>query len=239
MLSFTCLFLGSREEEDGIVDGKPREIDTLALRRRCCSRPSSLTVVIAPPHILALYRAYPANLKMQDALQRTCLHYLVANGSKISTLKLLLNEFPEAAAVVDHRNWLPLHIAAGMRAPLIVIQLLLEKNPTAVLVLDEDGHSPLALAKRDVIPKRAVDDNVVLFLENAMKEQLKKRGGTDMEEIMIAPVPNIIRVAGDTATDAVSASGVSKASTLSTKVASGSTSSSSSSLKKGLFRRRR
>lgn len=201
------------------------------LHLACMNRASSSVVE-------TVYRKYPPALKIQDSLKRLPLHYAIANGCKLSTLKLLLDEFPESAAIPDHRNWLALHIACGMRAPLVVVQLLLEKNPMGVLVLDEDGHSPLALAKRDVIPKRAVDARVVRFLEEAMKQELKKRGmSSDCvdESIMIAPVPEYVNVGGGGSGDGVrvasssSSSGTaSKASTLSTK---------SKSSKKGIFRR--
>jgi hypothetical protein len=182
--------------------------------------------------IETVFRRYSPAIKIQDSLSRLPIHYAIANGCKVSTLKLLLDEFPESAAVPDHRNWLPLHIACGMRAPLTVIQLVLAKNPEAVLALDEDGHSPLALAKRNVIPKRAVDVKVVAFLQHAMQQELKKRGLSNPDACMVAPVPQFVTLDGAMMEDDLKSSGVSKASTL-------SSANSTSTAKKGIFRRRR
>ena len=146
-----------------------------------------------PSVIDTVFRRYPPAIKIQDALKRLPIHYAIANGCKVATLKFLLDEFPESAAVPDHHNWLPLHIACGMRAPVSVVKLVFDKNPSAVLSLDEDGHSPLALARRNVIPKRAVDAKVVHFLEEAMKEERKKRG-LPVDGVMAEIVPEFINV---------------------------------------------
>jgi len=174
----------------------------------------------------SVFRHYPPAIKIQDALKRLPIHYAIANGCKMVTLNLLLDEFPESVAVPDHRGWLILHIACGMRAPLSVVQLVYEKNPMAVLVLDEDGHSPLDLAKRDVIPKRAVDPKVICFLENAMKDERKKRGLSESDVVLMAEsVPEYITVGGCCGDFPSEASKTS------------ASSMSSSSAKKGIFRR--
>lgn len=168
--------------------------------------------------IETVFRRYPPAIKIQDALKRLPIHYAIANGCKIATLYLLLNEFPESAAVPDHRNWLPLHIACGMRAPLLVVKLVCQKNSKAVLALDEDGHSPLALARRDVIPKRPSDPKVIGFLEDATKAECKKHGLSEPNDAgMIVSVPEFINIgSGGCKESAVAASEASKATALAT-----------------------
>lgn len=186
----------SKEIVESLIESYERAISTTetayhrtVLHIACMNRANASVIE-------SVYRRYPAAVKTQDALERLPIHYAIANGTSMSTMKLLLDEFPESAAVTDHRKWMPLHIACGMRAPLAIVQLVYSHYPAAVLALDEEGHSPLALSKRNVIPKRAVDPKVMAFLQMAAEKARKERGLLEPKE---DSVPEFIKINDESA----------------------------------------
>lgn len=211
----------SKEVVDSLIGSYEKAISTTetayhrtVLHIACMNRANASVIE-------SVYRRYPPAVKIQDALERLPIHYAIANGTSMATMKLLLDEFPESAAVVDHRKWMPLHIACGMRAPLVIVKLVYSYYPPAVLALDEEGHSALALSKRNVIPKRAVDPKVISFLQMAQEKARKERGLLEPKE---DSVPEFIEVNDDTAT-------IGGVKSVGDKAESGS-----SSAKKGIFR---
>jgi ankyrin repeat protein len=107
-------------------------------------------------------------------MKRLPIHYAIANGASMSTMGLLVNQFPESSKIADYRGWLPLHVACGVRAPIRVVNFIFSLYPPAVLIPDEDGLVPLSLAKlSDPHPE------VISFLLSAMEAEHENRNMKD------------------------------------------------------------
>lgn len=94
----------------------------------------------------ASYQAFPEAIGRADGVMGTPLHY-ACSSSRVSgaVVQFLLEKFPEAARVTNHRYQTPLHlICAGTttRDTARVVQLLLDQYPTAVQLADADGVTP-------------------------------------------------------------------------------------------------
>jgi hypothetical protein len=142
--------------------------------------------------VLELIRRYPAAAKEPDTLGRLPIHvstlgvlnteckmsfpdesplcsitmqYALANQHPQEVQEELFNAFPEAVRKPDHRGWLPLHIAVGAGAPLLICLPLVEAYPESLLIACKEGYIPLEVAKTYKDWGEDVDDEMVEFLE--------------------------------------------------------------------------
>ncbi len=64
----------------------------------------------------------------------TPLHLACVYGAPLSTVRVLIEAYPEGASVTDSKGWIPLHCACGANAPEDVLELLAMVYPEGVKV---------------------------------------------------------------------------------------------------------
>jgi hypothetical protein len=98
----------------------------------------------APPFVIqALLRAQPKALRIADGEGNLPLHHAVLYQSS-QTIQRMLEVYPDASKVVNHRRRTPLHIACASRLDDdTIVTMLLEAYPTALSMRDRNDKLPL------------------------------------------------------------------------------------------------
>ena len=113
--------------------------------RSPCSMLEDAEVHTEDALILEMVTVAPTLCAVKGAFGFYPLHYAAAYGKvrSLDLIKLIYNEFPNAAFAQQQEGNLPLHLAVKFDAPLEVVQLLLEANPTGPMTTNNLGELPV------------------------------------------------------------------------------------------------
>lgn len=74
------------------------------------------------------------------------LHCFIKKQSKLASIEMLLQAYPDAVLHADKEGMLPLHYVMKHNASLVTLQCLLAANPDAARITDVNGNLPIFCA---------------------------------------------------------------------------------------------